>query len=345
MTDQTAPAPAPAAPAPAPAPAAQGRPPSMAATVRRVIRDKPLIPLVGLLVVLVVVLQLARPGTVTAEWVGVTLRAAIPLAILAGCQTLAMLTGGIDLSVGAVASMAAFVMATLVNSQGPVVAIIIALLAATAAGLVTGIGVGIFRVHPLIMTLGMNLVILGLVAVYQLAMVLSGVVIPDAIQWLGSGTTLEFLPNSLFLFVPLAAVIIVGLRRSGYGRLLFAVGDNEVASRLSGVRVWQVLLVLYTLSAILAALAGFLIAGLNKTASPALVESAVLPSVAAAVIGGTSILGGRGGYSGTIVGALILTLLTALLTVLQMPEAVRQILFGAIIVVVAAAYTRVTGEA
>ena len=76
-----------------------------------------------------------------------------------------------------------------------------------------------------------------------------------------------------------------------------------------------------------------------------LVEQSVLPSVAAAVIGGTSIMGGRGGYAGTIVGALILTVLTTLLTVLEMPEAVRQILFGAIIVVVAAAYTRVTGEA
>ena len=75
-----------------------------------------------------------------------------------------------------------------------------------------------------------------------------------------------------------------------------------------------------------------------------LVEQSVLPSVAAAVIGGTSIMGGRGGYSGTIVGALILTVLTTLLTVLEMPEAVRQVLFGAIIVAVAAAYTRVTGE-
>ena len=311
---------------------------------RRLFRDQPLIPLIGLLVALVVTLQVARPGIVSAEWVGVTLRAAIPLAILAGCQTLAMLTGGIDLSVGAVASMAAFVMATLVNGQGPVVAVLIGLAAATAAGLVTGIGVGVFKVHPLIMTLGMNLAILGLVAVYQLAMVLSGIVIPEPIVWLGSGTTFDFLPNSLFLFIPLAILIVVGLRRSGYGRLLFAVGDNAVAARLAGVRVWQVLLVLYTLSAILAAIAGLLIAGLNKTASPALVESAVLPSVAAAVIGGTSILGGRGGFAGTMVGALILTLLTALLTVLEMPEAVRQVLFGAIIVIVAAAYTRVTGE-
>ena len=95
---------------------------------------------------------------------------------------------------------------------------------------------------------------------------------------------------------------------------------------------------------ILAAVAGFLISGLTNTASVTLADSYVLPSVAAAVIGGTSILGGRGGYSGTIVGALILTVLTALLSSLGYPEAVRQILFGAIIVAVAAAYTRVTGE-
>jgi ribose transport system permease protein len=316
-----------------------------AGSLRRLLRDQPLIPLVGLLLLLVLVLQLARPGIVTAEWAGVTLRAAVPLAILAGCQTLAMLTGGIDLSVGAVGSMAAFVMATLVNGQGPLVAIVIAFLAAILAGLVTGVGVGVFKVHPLIMTLGMGLVVLGLVAVYQLAMVLSGVVIPDAILWLGAGTTFGFVPNNLVLFVPLSVLIVVGLRRSGYGRLLFAVGDNAVASRLAGVRVWQVLVVLYTLSAVLAAIAGLLVAGLNNAASPVLVEQLVLPSIAAAVIGGTSILGGRGGFAGTIVGALILTLLTTLLTVLEMPEAVRQVLFGAIIVLVAAAYTRVTGEA
>ncbi|MDP9481953.1 MAG: ABC transporter permease, partial [Chloroflexota bacterium] len=83
---------------------------------------------------------------------------------------------------------------------------------------------------------------------------------------------------------------------------------------------------------------------LLNNATVSLAEQSVLPSVAAAVIGGTSILGGRGGYSGTILGALILTILTTLLTVLEMPEAVRQILFGAIIVAVAAAYTRVTGD-
>ena len=312
---------------------------------RAIIRDQPIIPLVVLLVALVAVLELAKPGIVNGNWVATTMRAAIPLAILAACQTLAMLTGGIDLSVGAVASMAAFPMATQATAQGAVVAIAIALVAAAIAGLVNGIAIGVFKVHPLIMTLGMSLVVLGLMSVYQLLMVQSGTLIPDAIQWLGSGISFGFVPNSLVVFVPIAILIVVGLRRSGYGRLLFAVGDNPVASRLAGARVWQVLVALYVMSAILAAIAGILIGGLNNSATVSLVEQSVLPSVAAAVIGGTSILGGRGGYSGTIVGALILTVLTTLLTVLEMPEAVRQVLFGAIIVLVAAAYTRVTGEA
>jgi ribose transport system permease protein len=316
-----------------------------AAAWQRLLRDKPLIPLTILLAILIVALELAAPGTVGAAWVGVTLRAAVPLAILAGCQTLAMLTGGIDLSVGTVASMAAFVMATLVSSQGPVVAIIAGFVAAGLAGLVNGIGIGIFKVHPLIMTLGMGLVVLGLMSVYQLAMVQEGIFIPDVVTWLSTASFFEFLPASLVVFVPLAALIVIGLRRSGYGRLLFAVGDNPIAARLSGTRVWQVLLVLYVISAVLSGVAGLLTAGLSNTASVSLVEQSVLPSVAAAVIGGTSIMGGRGGFAGTIVGALILTVLTSLLTALGLPEATREVVFGAIIVFVAATYTRVSGEA
>jgi ribose transport system permease protein len=317
---------------------------STAAAVRRLFRDRPLIPLSLLLLVMILLLEVVRPGIVSANWAGVTLRAAVPLALLAACQTLTMLTGGIDLSVGIVASMAAYLAATQSTGQGDAIAILIALGAAAGVGLLNGVGIGIFRVHPLIMTLGISLVVLGLLNVYQLAMVRAGVVLPVVIDSIGSGTTAELLPHNLIVFVPIAAVILFGLRRSGFGRLLFAVGDNPVAARLAGVRAWQVLLALYILSSLIAAIAGFLVAGLTKTASLSIAESYVLPSVAAAVIGGTSIMGGRGGYAGTIVGALILTVLTTLLTVLQMPEGVRQILFGAIIVAVAAAYARVTGE-
>jgi ribose transport system permease protein len=221
----------------------------------------------------------------------------------------------------------------------------VALAAAAIVGLVTGVGVGVFRVHPLIMTLGMSFVVLGLANVWQLQTVQTGAGVPDQLRWLGSGQAFEIIPNSLVVFVPLTIVILVALRRTGYGRLLFAIGDNPVAARLAGARGWQVLIVLYAISAVLAAIAGLIVAGLSNTASVSLVDSSVLPSVAAAVIGGTSIMGGRGGFGGAIVGALILTVLAALLTVLGLPEPSRQILFGSIIVAVAAAYARVTGEA
>lgn len=315
-----------------------------ATTWRRIFRDRPLIPLLVLLSLLVVLLQLVRPGMVSIDWAGTTVRFAVPLAIMAASQTLTMLTAGIDLSAAAIASMSAYIIATQSPEYGPYVAIGIALVACAVVGLVNGIGVGIFRVHPLIMTLGMSLVVLGLVTVYQRIVVAVGARTPDVVSWLGGGTTAG-IPNSLVLFVPLAALLILGLRRSGYGRLLYAVGDNEVASRLAGVRVWQVLVVLYVIAAVLAGLAGMVLSGVTNAASATLADRYLLPSVAAAVIGGTSIFGGRGGYSGTIVGALILTVLTTLLTVLSMPEPVRQVLFGAIILAVAAAYTRITEEA
>ena len=314
-----------------------------AAAWRALFRDRPIIPLLVLLGLLVILFELG-PSSVNLGWAGGIFRAAVPLAILAGCQTLAMLTGGIDLSVGAIASASGFVVATLVSGMGLPVAIVIVLVAAALVGLVNGIGVGVFKVHPLIMTLGMSLVVLGLANVWQVQRIQTGAGVPPELRTLGSNLFLTVIPYSLIVFVPVALVILLGLRRTGYGRLLYAIGDNPIAARLSGARAWQVIIVLYIVSAVLAGIAGFLIGGLTNVASVTLADSYVLPSVAAAVIGGTSILGGRGGFGGTIVGALILTVVTSLLSSLGYPEAVRQILFGAIIVAVAAAYTRVTQE-
>ena len=312
---------------------------------RNLFRDWPLLPLMGRLLVLVIVIQLADPGIVTLPWAGVIMRASVPLAILGGCQTLTMLTGGIDLSVASIASMAGFVTATFVHSPGGwVQGMAIALVAAALAGFVTGIGVGVFRVHPLIMTLAMSFVVLGFANVWQLQTVQTGAGVPAELRWLGSNTLFDIIPYSLLVFIPLTLLILLGLRRTGFGRLLFAIGDNPIAARLSGARSWQVLIALYVLSAVLAAIAGVVISGFTNTASVSLADPYLLPCIAAAVIGGTSIMGGRGGFSGTIVGALILTVLTALLTVLGLPEPTRQIVFGSIVVVVAAAYTRVTSE-
>lgn len=317
---------------------------SSVSLVRVWLRDRPLVPLLLLLGALVALLEVVQPGIVSANWAASTMRFAIPLAILAACQTMTMLTGGIDLSVAVVASMSAYVMATTQSEFGWLAASLLALVPAAVVGLANGVGVGLFRVHPLIMTISMSLVVSGAVNVYARSNITGGTRVPSEITDLGGQSLLGFLPNSLIVFIPLAAIILLALRRSGYGRLLYAVGDNEVASRLAGVRVGRVLVVLYVISGVLAGFAGLIYAGVIGSATGRLVDPFLLPSVAAAVIGGTSIFGGRGGYAGSIVGALILTVLVTLLNVMQAPEAVRQILFGAIILAVAAAYTRITAQ-
>ena len=310
---------------------------------RNLMRDRPLIPLIFLLLGLVAALEVVRPGIVNERWIGNTVKFAIPLAILAAAQTLTMLTGGIDLSVGVVATMSAFVMATQVPNMDPALAIPLSLVPAALAGLASGIGVGIFRVHPLIMTLAVGLVVEGLLLVYQRTVLGTSAQVPEVLTWLGTGLSFG-VPNALLVFVPLALIIGFGLRRTGFGRLLYAVGDNERAARLSGVRVWQVHIALYVLAAILAGVGGLVYVGLIRATTLSLAVPLLLPSVAAAVIGGTSIFGGRGGYSGTIVGALILQVLATMLTVLQMPEGTRRIIFGGIILLVTALYVRITEE-
>jgi ribose transport system permease protein len=323
--------------------ATTSRPQPLGRRVKRFMSDYPLVPLIVLLILLVIVLNILSPGIVNQRWIGNTIKFAIPLAILAGCQTMTMLTGGIDLSVGTVATMAAFIVATQGVDHAAPVAMVIALIPAMFIGFANGIGVGVFRVHPLIMTLGTSLIGVGCLQVYQRTVIASGAKVPDFLIWLGTGVTGGF-PNALLLFVPVAALLLFIQKRTGFGRLLYAVGDNERATRLAGVKYWQVILALYMFSSLLAGVMGLLYMGLIRAPSLSLAEPLVLPSVAAAVIGGTSIFGGRGGYTGTIVGALILTVLTTLLTILQMPEGARRILFGAIILLVTAAYLRIIEE-
>jgi ribose transport system permease protein len=324
---------------------------SVGRRIKRFMSDYPIVPLLILLVVLIVGLRLLNNNLPNARWLAQTLQFAIPLALLAGCQTMTMLTGGIDMSAGTVASVSAFILGSQALHHDPAVAILIAMAPALLVGLVNGIGVGVFRVHPLIMTLGTGLIAFGGLQVYQRTVISTGFDVPPWLEWLGTGVTTTplvvpgfgplIVPHSLIVFVPLAALIIFTLRYTGFGRLLYAVGDNEKASRLSGVQYWKVILALYVCSALLAGVTGLLFLGLIKTASLTLVEPQLLPSVAAAVIGGTSIFGGRGGYVGTIVGALILRVITTMLTLMQIPEGARMIIFGAIVLFVTAAYLRI----
>jgi ribose transport system permease protein len=318
-------------------------PETAVARVAQLFNDYPLLPLILLLVGLIGVLEIMQPGIVNGRWLGNTVKFAIPLAMLAACQTLTMLTGGIDLSAGTVATITAFVTATLAPLIGVPEAVLVGMGCAVLAGLVNGFGVAICRVHPLIMTLGTALIATGCLLVYQRFVIATGTKIPDFLVWLGTGRSFG-LPNGLVLFVPFALVILWAQRRTGFGRMLYAVGSNEAAARLSGVRVWQVHLALYALSGSIAGVTGLFYLGLVKTASLSLALPLDLPSVAAAVVGGTSIFGGRGGYGGTIIGALILTVLATMLTLLHMPEGARRILFGVIILSVTALHIRLTNR-
>ena len=312
---------------------------------RRFLQDRPLVALAILMLLLTCAVAIVSPGAVTPDWISATLLFAAPLGIIAAGQTLVILTGGIDLSVGTVATAALFVMATQ-TSSGDAGAILIGLSVGGVIGLISGIGIAVFQVQPLIMTMGMGLVAAGALNIYAQQTVTAQAIpiVPGVVRQLGAGGVLGVIPYSVVLWALLAAIIIIGLRRSGYGRLLYAIGNNRIACRLAGVRAWQVLLVTYTLAGLLSAAGGIVLSGTTNIADRGLAEPLLLPSVAAVVIGGTSVFGGAGGYSGTIMGALILTVLAGLLTVVSAPAAIELIVYGGIILVVAAAYARVVGE-
>jgi ribose transport system permease protein len=318
------------------------REPRAGATVRRLLTESPSVVLAAILGLLVVATDVASPGFVTFHQLSTTLLYAAPLGALAAGQTLVMLTGGIDLSVSATATAAAYLMAGL--GGRPALALLVALALGLAIGLVNGFGVAVFRVQPLIMTLGMAGILGGALTLASLQFTSGIPVVPEFVHQLGAGTILGYLPLNTVVWAPLSAILVIGLQRSGLGRLMYAVGDNPLACQLAGVRVWQVLLVTYVLGAMLSTLAGLLLVGYTNAADLNLATPYLLPSVAAVVIGGTSILGGSGGYAGTILGALILTVLDSLLTILDISQAGKQMLYGGIVLGLACVYAR-TAEA
>jgi ribose transport system permease protein len=314
--------------------------------LRRVLADNPAIALalvfVGLFVVTDVVNR-AQSGEafLTLTQISTTFLYAAPLALLAGGQTLVMLTGGVDLSVATTATAAAFLTSGTAG-HGTAAAILFAIAIGLVIGLVNGIGIAIFRVNPLIMTLGISAVTLGGLTIYSQTRFVA--LVPNIVNTLGSARFLHYVPYDLLVWGPIAALIIFGLRYTGFGRMIYAVGDNPFACRLAGVRVWQVLLLVYALCGAFSAVAGILLVGFNDAADLGIAAPFLLPSVAAVVIGGTSILGGSGGYGGTILGALILTVLDSLLTILNASPAVKQMLYGAIILALAWLYARTSSS-
>jgi ribose transport system permease protein len=315
--------------------------------VRALLVDNPAVVLtlvfVGIFVATDIVNRAQGGGAfLTPKQVSTTFLFAAVLGLIAAGQTLVMLTGGVDLSVATTATAGAFMISRF-GTHGSGEAIAIALAVGLAIGLVNGIGIALFRVNALIMTLGISTITLGLLTVQAQKQFTA--LVPSFVTKLGSQRFLTYVPYDLLLWVPIAVLIILGLKYSGIGRMIYAVGDNPVASRLAGVRIWQVLLTVYALCGLLSAAAGILLVGFNNAADLGIGAPFLLPSVAAVVIGGTSIFGGLGGYAGTILGALILTVLDSLLTILNASQALRQIIYGLIVLALAAIYARATAGA
>lgn len=296
----------------------------------------------AVLIVLILITGAVEPNYLSVGGLRNSALFAVPIGIMAAGQTMLMLTGGIDLSIAMIATGAAYVAADQ-SPTGSAVAILAALAVGVLAGAANGVGVGVFKVNPLIMTLAMSVILLGLFTSWAQTIFFGSTTMSDFIRTLGGGSILGGrLPWAVIIWAVVSVIVILILRRTGFGRNLYAIGDNAVATRLSGTRSWQVLIVVYMLAGVCGAIAGILLGGRVGAVDLQLAGTFLLPSVAAAVIGGTSIFGGVGTYTGTILGALILGVLQSLLTFINAGTAVQQMMYGLIIIGLSWLYSRIT---
>lgn len=272
--------------------------------------------------------------------VGVTFQLAAPLALFGAGQTIVMLTGGIDLSLAMIATGAAYIV-SLKSGSGLVLSIIWALGCCVVIGAINGLAVGVLKINPLIMTLGMSAMLVGVYTVGVSTFLKGAGSLPDSVITMSTGTIVDPISWPLVIWIVIGSAVLFLLAKTGLGRLIYAVGDNAQAVRLAGVKVWRVQLAAYILCAVLAGCGGILLGGQSGAVAISLANSYLLPSVAAVVIGGTSIMGGIGGYTGTIMGALILAVLSYLLATLNSSEAVKQMIYGTIVLALAWIYARI----
>lgn len=313
--------------------------------IRAKVAENPTSVLVGVLVLLVLCTGLIEPNYLSVNGARSSLLQAAPLGILAGAQTILMLTGGIDLSVTMIATGSAYVAANQ-SPNGAAIAILLGVVVGLVVGSANGIGVAVFQVNPLIMTLAMSGILLGLFTTWAQTILQGSTQVALFIKVIGAGSFLgNRVPYSVVVWALIAGTLIWLLRRTGWGRLLYAIGDNEIAVRLAGVRVWQVRITAYMLAGVLSSVSGILLAGRTGAVDLQLANAFLLPSVAAAVIGGTSIFGGIGGYMGTILGALILSVLNSMLTFLNVGQDIQQIVYGTIVLALAWGYAGLTRRA
>jgi len=202
------------------------------------------------------------------------------------------------------------------------------LLVAAGIGFLNGLGIAALRVHPLIMTLAMATLLQGLLVIVAGGSAIT--VRNPVVEWLGSARPAG-VPVGILLWLLVSAGVLVLLHRTAAGARIFALGTSPLAARLSGVDIGRTTVLLYTLSGLAAGIAGVLVLGMNRQGYVGIGDPYLLTSIAAVVLGGTSILGGRGTYAGTIPGAILLVTITALITVVNASPGWRSILFGGLI--------------
>lgn len=289
-----------------------------------------ILPIYGAVIVLLAVGQGIHGSFVSPGNIGSLLLLSTFTAVVAFGQGVVILVGGFDLSVAWTMTMAGVFITSQAqgsNARGAWLVPLILLIGA-GIGLVNGLGVAIFGVAPIVMTLATNFVLQG--------------VVMTAIAGTPSGKAPGFLvalANNSWGWLPWLAVFLVCfsvagtalLRGTGFGRRLHVVGYSRAVAQLSGISVRRTLIFAYVLSGACAAAAGMLAAGYTTTSSLTTGDAYLLPSIAAVVIGGASVLGGRGHYPATVGGAIFLTVLAAILAAVNWPDAVRTIITGVVI--------------
>jgi len=248
-------------------------------------------------------------------------------------QGFVILTGGIDLSVPWGMTTAGIILTTLSmgNNETLIWVLPLALLSGVLLGFINGIGVAYFSVTPLIMTLATNVIIRGLILV-----AVNGTprgLTPTRITEMMSGNLFLGISPIFIIVIFLVVLSTLVLTRTTYGRRLYAIGNSIQAAYLSGINVKIHLLSVYVISGFLSALGGIMLTGYSTLAFVNMGDPYLLPSIATVVVGGAAIVGGRGKPIGTVVGAILLTILSTILTALLLPAAIRNIIYGLVILV------------
>lgn len=290
--------------------------------------------LVLLVTLILLVGQWAVPGFTSPAQFANQLKIATFLGLFGLSQTIVMMSGGqgLDLSVGAAATLGGILGAAMIGTPGGLaMAFIAAVLCGVVIGGVNGVGIVLLRVPPLVMTLAMASLIDGALIVWSSIAHANTAASPALVNL--SGRDVLGVPSVVVLWVLAAALSYGFLELSTWGRRLKATGANPVAAWITGIRVPRLRVMAYIASAIIAAVTGLLLVGYVGQAFLGLGNAYVLTSVVVAVIGGVSLAGGRGDYLSVVLATIFITVLTSLLTALQIGEAGRQGIFGVTLLV------------